>query len=308
MRRLGLFASCLALGCAMSQPIFSHTYTKSRKVSEWNNHAEDVKNKVLNSQPVSRITTERTALFIFDLDDTIVEGNYKGEQRFQCVKLKPGVADTMRNILEHGHHIGIATYNVREVEDFLMKELGFSWRNFEARKDFANKVIIEQPSIAERDFFIDTHIPSCRDGEEPLIQREYRGGKAKKIIEGLSEVFKNSKGDMVEKIIHRVHSKNEQIDLIVFSDDKIRFHKQVLSRAYYNKESKQIPLMGLVVGSRNASEQNQDNIAHPSFYTNHLFFVSKLANNYYLMNQFIDAIGAKPVLFSPQQIDQIILM
>ena len=168
-------------------------------------------------------------LHAFDLDDTIMHKAFKHRGRATNPELflKPGMRTAFANIIQSGGHIMIATNNVREVEYFLMRELGFDVNSTSDLRRLRTYISVEQPTIK--------HNPTWYG----------------KILNTLMEPFKSSKGSMVARVLKRFGA--EYFDGVVMSDDKRRFHRDVQQdlAAFFKKSGrKAIPVVTLEVGDR----------------------------------------------------------
>jgi hypothetical protein len=155
-----------------------------------------------------------SVLFVFDLDETLTNRAYKKEAAMQGrVHLKPGLSKMFTSIITFNHRIAIATANVsRDVESFLMDELGLDYTDESHYSCFRDFIRIKQPDL-----------PSYMRNAEP---------------------FKVSKGKMVSEVLRDLSEEGYRVDGVIFSDDKSRFHHQVL------REKLSIPHFTLHVGDR----------------------------------------------------------
>ena len=168
--------------------------------------------KILENHPPKRFYEK--VLFAFDLDETLTNFAYRGSRAESGeVHLKPGIGDLFYEILIRGHRIGILTANVsKDVESFLMDELGFDYENEEDYSAFREFIRIKQPDL-------------------PLPLKQF-------------EFLKRHKGRMLRELTEEFHNEGLFFDAVIYSDDKTGFHERVLNRGV------RLPTVGLRVGHR----------------------------------------------------------
>lgn len=156
----------------------------------------------------------QTALFAFDLDETLTDFPYRGRKaRADQVHLKGGIGKLFAGILKHGHRIAIITANASsDVESFLMEKLGFDYRQEADYMRFRELIHLKQPDL-----------PQTLRMVAPL---------------------KPHKGQMLREALQEFHAGGIKIDAVIFSDDKTGFHEQILSQDI------PLPIVGLRVGHR----------------------------------------------------------
>ena len=242
---------------------------------------------------------QKKMLAIFDLDETIGAGTYKGKPGEP--PLKYGVRDAMLAVIASGHRIGIATANQNDVRSHLMVSFGMDPKDTDDVKLFDRWVKIEQPKFRLKI----TNISNIR------------------------EIYKTSKAEMVENLIRRLASEEGfDPDLVAFFDDKPDYHQAVLAHQYPSDIASK-PMIGVQVGDYKAprkafadadplkqgeavlassTAKGATRATHPVYYNRHM----ELAKHAALDQQFLEGLIAaskahgKRLLFSARSVDSII--
>lgn len=194
--------------------------------------------------------TSNSVLFVFDVDETLTNLPYKGESaKLGHVHLKPGIAKMFSTILSLGHLIGIATANVSpDLESFLMDELGFDYTNEKHYLLFRSKIRIKQPDLT-------------------LFLRN-------------AQPLKRSKLKMIRQLAREYTEDGHTIDGIIFTDDKLYFHKQILDHKLSH------PYIGIKVGYRKNEDKNfhHDEFVEPGHSVEFIRFLGELPFHKDIMN------------------------
>lgn len=285
-----------------------YVYNNLKSVKQAKEKGKQLRQEFESYEPKSSADQTPTiphVLFVFDLDDTISQ-TYSGAQRWEKVHLKAGALSTFQKIWKHGHRLAVATYNVREVEDFLMRELDLNPRRHEDVKTFREMITLEQPSLSRNFVFVQESEP--RVSLLPIQPRkiyEYRRGL---VSAAIGEPFKTSKGKMIQNILSRFKARGESFDLIAFFDDKVRFHNQVLSESFLDENSQTIALACFEVGQRGAPKYPQfiadptlahksDLPMHPELYTRHFQWIHDVLNSPSYLSDFINGVHRHTAIF-----------
>lgn len=208
-----LFSLSLFLSLSsFAESHFDEVHLIHKKIQHLQNKGVQAVQKfqIRNSFPL----TQKTILFCFDLDETLTNYAYKGKKAEKGeVHLKPGISDLFTMLLNKNHEIAIITSNIsKDLESFLMDELGFDYTKEEEYSRFRALIHVKQPALT-------------------------------KYLKRL-EFLKLDKGQMLSELLSDLKKDGRKIDGIIFSDDKTGFHTQVLSKDFG------IPIVGLRVGHR----------------------------------------------------------